>query len=55
MGCGKQISEVLTPVFKTDFGVKSWCQFIPFSADDSSSLEDEVIFLIKFAQTFLSI
>ena len=43
MGCGKQISEVLTPVFKTDFGVKSWCQFIPFSADDNSSLEDEVI------------
>ena len=43
MGCGKQISEVLIPVFKTDFGVKSWCQFIPFSADDNSSLEDEVI------------
>jgi len=35
MTCGTQISETLIPIFFTDFGVKRWCQYLPFVAADS--------------------
>lgn len=39
MRCGHEIAEYLVPVFKTDFGITVWCQYLPW-ANKETTIQD---------------
>lgn len=43
MTCGAHISKTLLPIFFTDFGIQSWCKYVPFMMPEEESFTQQEV------------